>query len=76
MSCALSPEHARAFGEGEEQGHGRFPQAPHERPTIYVRFSNDGRFIRKWGFKPFDGGVRYVPAHEPFWENPDGPQAA
>ncbi len=30
-------------------------------PLIWVRFSDDGRHIRKWDFKPFEGGVRYRP---------------
>ena len=28
-------------------------------PSIWLRFSGDGQHIRKWDFKPFDGGVAY-----------------
>lgn len=52
------------------------PLAPHERPTIWVQFSDNGRHIRKWAFERFDGGTRYLPAYEPYWSNPDGPTAA
>lgn len=45
-------------------------------PAIWIRFSNDGRHIRKWDFKPFEDGQRYAPVYDPQWENPDGPQAA
>ena len=37
------------------------PLEDSERPTIYVRFSDDGERIRKWAFIPFDDGVRYSP---------------
>jgi hypothetical protein len=45
-------------------------------PTIFVQFSDDGQFIRKWSFEPFEAGTRYIPAFVPHWDNPDGPQAA
>lgn len=45
-------------------------------PAIFVQFSDDGQFIRKWSFEPFEAGARYIPAFEPSWDNPDGPQAA
>lgn len=47
-----------------------------EAPPLYVRYSEDGRFIRKWSFEPFAGATRYLPSYEPTWENPDGPTAA
>jgi len=34
---------------------------PEPHPVLYVQFVTDGPHlhIRKWDFKPFDGGVRY-----------------
>ena len=31
-------------------------------PVMYVRFSDNGLHIRKWGLLPFDGGTAYYPA--------------
>lgn len=36
-----------------------------EAPPLYVRYSEDGRFIRKWSFEPFAGATRYLPSYEP-----------
>ena len=43
--------------------------------VIYIQFTANGA-IRKMSLKPFDNGVKYVPAFHPSWDNPDGPSAA
>ena len=32
-----------------------------ETKSIYVTYSDDGRHMRKWSFRPFDGATRYNP---------------
>lgn len=36
------------------------PQCVEGSSAIWVRWSNEGRRIRKWSFKPFEGGAKYA----------------
>lgn len=40
---------------------------------IYIRFSTDGRYIRKWSFTPFEKAVEYVPVEERWEWSPPSP---
>ena len=69
----LAVKHAQAVARNVRATH----SAPAGEPVavIYIQFSTNGA-IRKMSLKPFDGGVKYVPAFHPSWDNPDGPGAA
>lgn len=71
VNCPVCRKVVKAVGlndhlrdvHGEKPGHApRLDLTSTGAATIYIRFSEDGRHMRKWSFEPFDGAITFTRA--------------